>query len=175
MHCKRAEQLVDGYLMHELSADQLEDFERHLDGCTSCREEIEQMRASLDGAAAFLSPPRGLTNRTMDRLRACAAGRDVVATPERPRGLRPALIIAPNKKLQLSMTYPMSVGRNFAEVLRALDALQATYGTPIATPANWTMGQDVIVALSLDDAAAKERFGEFDAVLPYLRKAKSPV
>ena len=68
----------------------------------------------------------------------------------------------------------MSVGRNFAEVLRALDALQATYQTPIATPANWEQGQDVIVALSLDDAAAKEKFGEIDVVLPYLRKTKQP-
>ncbi|NDR58016.1 peroxiredoxin [Aliiruegeria sabulilitoris] len=89
--------------------------------------------------------------------------------------VRSVFIISPDKKLQLSMTYPMSVGRNFAEVLRALDALQATSGAPIATPANWTMGQDVIISLALDDAAAKEKFGEFDAVLPYLRKTKSPV
>jgi len=86
--------------------------------------------------------------------------------------VRSVFIISPDKKLQLSMTYPMSVGRNFAEVLRALDALQATYMTPIATPANWTVGQDVIVALSLDDAAAKEKFGDFDAKLPYLRFTK---
>ncbi len=89
--------------------------------------------------------------------------------------VRSVFIISPDKKLQLSMTYPMSVGRNFAEVMRALDALQATFGTPIATPANWTMGQDVIIALSLDDDAAREKFGEFDAVLPYLRKTRSPV
>jgi alkyl hydroperoxide reductase subunit AhpC len=88
--------------------------------------------------------------------------------------VRVVFIISPDKKLQLSMTYPMSVGRNFAEVLRALDALQATYQTPIATPANWEQGQDVIVALSLDDAAAKEKFGEIDVVLPYLRKTKQP-
>ena len=87
--------------------------------------------------------------------------------------VRSVFIISPNKKLQLSMTYPMSVGRNFAEVLRALDALQATYGEPIATPANWTTGQDVIVALSLDDAAATEKFGSFDAKLPYLRFTKA--
>ena len=49
-----------------------------------------------------------------------------------------------------------------------------TYQTPIATPANWEQGQDVIVALSLDDAAAKEKFGEIDVVLPYLRKTKQP-
>jgi alkyl hydroperoxide reductase subunit AhpC len=72
------------------------------------------------------------------------------------------------------MTYPMSVGRNFAEVLRALDALQATYGVPIATGANWTVGQDVIVALSLNDDQAREKFGSFDAKLPYLRTTKVP-
>jgi len=67
------------------------------------------------------------------------------------------------------MTYPMSVGRNFAEVLRALDGLQATFGTTIATPANWTVGQDVIVSLALNDDQAREKFGEIDVKLPYLR------
>ena len=88
--------------------------------------------------------------------------------------VRSVFIVSPDKKLQLSMTYPMSVGRNFAEVLRALDGLQATYGVPIATPANWTVGQDVIVSLSLDDAAARAKFGEIDARLPYLRFTKQP-
>lgn len=83
--------------------------------------------------------------------------------------VRVVFIFSPDKKLQLSMTYPMSVGRNFAEVLRALDALQATYGQPIATPASWMTGQDVIVALSLDDAQAREKFGDIDVKLPYLR------
>jgi alkyl hydroperoxide reductase subunit AhpC len=83
--------------------------------------------------------------------------------------VRSVFIISPDKKLQLSMTYPMSVGRNFAEILRALKALQKTYGQPLATPADWTEGQDVVIALTLDDGAAKEKFGEFDAKLPYLR------
>jgi len=83
--------------------------------------------------------------------------------------VRSVFIISPDKKLQLAMTYPMSVGRNFAEILRALKALQKTYGQPLATPANWTEGQDVVIALSLDDAAAREKFGSFDAKLPYLR------
>lgn len=88
--------------------------------------------------------------------------------------VRSVFIISPDKKVQLIMTYPMSVGRNFAEVLRALDGLQATYGVPIATPANWVAGQDVIVAMTLNDEAAKEKFGEFDAKLPYLRFTKQP-
>ena len=88
--------------------------------------------------------------------------------------VRVVFIMSPDKKIQLTMYYPMSVGRNFAEVLRALDALQATYKAPIATPANWQHGQDVIVALSLDDTKAKETYGDFDAKLPYLRMTKMP-
>jgi alkyl hydroperoxide reductase subunit AhpC len=72
------------------------------------------------------------------------------------------------------MTYPMSVGRNFAEILRALDAVQATDGVPLATPANWQPGQDVIVALALNNDQATERFGALDIKLPYLRFAKQP-
>ncbi|MBN9887529.1 peroxiredoxin [Salipiger abyssi] len=95
-------------------------------------------------------------------------------TPADSATVRSVFIVAPNKKVQLMMTYPMSVGRNFAEVLRALDGLQRTYEQPLATPANWETGQDVIVALSLDDAAATEKFGELDIKLPYLRYAKNP-
>ncbi|MDG3041025.1 peroxiredoxin [Roseicyclus marinus] len=88
--------------------------------------------------------------------------------------VRVVYIVSPDHKVQLMMTYPMSVGRNFAEVLRALDALQATWGQPIATPANWVHGQDVIVALSLDTEAARAKFGEVDVKLPYLRTVKMP-
>ena len=95
-------------------------------------------------------------------------------TPADTASVRSVFIISPDKKVQLMMTYPMSVGRNFAEVLRALDGLQATYGTPIATPANWEKGQDVIAALSLDDTQAKEKFGEMRVELPYLRWVKEP-
>jgi len=72
------------------------------------------------------------------------------------------------------ITYPMSVGRNFAEILRALDAVQKTEGKPIATPADWVPGQDVIVGLALDDEAAKAKFGELDIRFPYLRFTKDP-
>ena len=95
-------------------------------------------------------------------------------TPAHTATVRSVYIISPDKKLQLTMTYPMSVGRNFAEVLRALDGLQKTFGAPLATPANWTVGQDVIAALSLDDAAAEEKFGALDKKLPYLRFVKDP-
>ncbi|MEZ5911248.1 MAG: peroxiredoxin [Paracoccaceae bacterium] len=95
-------------------------------------------------------------------------------TPADTATVRTVFIIGPDKKVRLTMTYPMSVGRNFAEILRALDAVQATDGVPVATPANWVPGQDVIVALSLKDDQARETFGELDIRLPYLRFAKVP-
>ena len=95
-------------------------------------------------------------------------------TPADSATVRSVFIIGPDKKLKLSMTYPMSVGRNFAEVLRALDALQLTFNVPLATPANWSAGQDVIVALALNDEQARQKYGELDIKLPYLRTAKAP-
>ena len=88
--------------------------------------------------------------------------------------VRTVFIIGPDKKIRLTMSYPMSVGRNFAEILRALDAIQITDGAPIATPADWVPGQDVIVGMSLNDEQAKEKFGKIDIKLPYLRFAKAP-
>ena len=95
-------------------------------------------------------------------------------TPAHTATVRTVYIIGPDKKVRLTMTYPMSVGRNFAEILRALDAVQATDGVPFATPANWVPGQDVIVALSVSTDDAKARFGDLDIKLPYLRFAKRP-
>lgn len=93
-------------------------------------------------------------------------------TPAHSATVRTVFIIGPDKKIRLTMSYPMSVGRNFAEILRALDAVQATDGVPLATPADWIPGQDVIVGLSLNDEQAKEKYGELDIKLPYLRLAK---
>jgi thioredoxin-dependent peroxiredoxin len=95
-------------------------------------------------------------------------------TPADTATVRTTFIIGPDKKVRLALIYPMSVGRNFDEILRALDAVQKTDGAPIATPANWKVGEDVIVGLSLDDAQAKEKFGKIDVVFPYLRKTKMP-
>ena len=95
-------------------------------------------------------------------------------TPADSATVRTVFIIGPDKKVRLTMSYPMSVGRNFAEILRALDAIQMTDGASIATPANWVPGQDVIVGLGLNDAQAKEKFGQLDIKLPYLRLTKAP-
>ncbi|MCV6587158.1 MAG: peroxiredoxin [Marinibacterium sp.] len=95
-------------------------------------------------------------------------------TPADSATVRSVFIIGPDKQLKLSMTYPMTVGRNFAEVLRALDALQTSTGHGVATPANWVPGEDVIIPPTVNNDDAKAKFGEFETVLPYLRKTKLP-
>ena len=95
-------------------------------------------------------------------------------TPADSATVRSVFIIGPDKQLKLSMTYPMTVGRNFAEVLRALDALQATSSHGIATPANWEHGQDVIVPPSVTTEDAKAKFGDVEEIFPYLRRVKFP-
>lgn len=95
-------------------------------------------------------------------------------TPNDTATVRSVFIIGPDKTLKLSMTYPMNVGRNFAEVLRALDGLQVANGKGVATPANWQVGQDVVIPATVSDADAAEKFGEFTTVLPYLRLTKQP-
>ena len=93
-------------------------------------------------------------------------------TPNDTATVRAVFIIGPDKKLKLSMVYPMNVGRNFAEVLRALDGLQTANGRGVATPANWNVGDDVVIPTAVSDADAKEKFGDFKTVLPYLRMTK---
>lgn len=88
--------------------------------------------------------------------------------------VRSVFIIGPDKKLKLSMTYPMTIGRNFAEVLRALDALQASSSKNIATPADWLMGQDVIIPMSVSNDEAQKQYGNYETIFPYLRKTSFP-
>lgn len=93
-------------------------------------------------------------------------------TPNDSATVRSVFIIGPDKQLKLSMTYPMNVGRNFSEVLRALDGLQTAAKNGVATPADWQVGQDVIIPATVSDEDAKQKFGAFETVLPYLRKTK---
>ena len=95
-------------------------------------------------------------------------------TPADSATVRSVFIIGPDKQLKLMMTYPMTVGRNFGEVMRALDALQTSTSKGVATPADWQVGEDVIIPPAVNDEDAKARFGSFEAVLPYLRKTKLP-
>jgi len=94
------------------------------------------------------------------------------ATPNDSATVRSVFIIGPDKQLKLSMTYPMNVGRNFAEVLRALDGLQTAAGNGVATPANWNVGDDVVIPAPVSNEDAKAKFGEFTTHFPYLRTTK---
>jgi alkyl hydroperoxide reductase subunit AhpC len=89
--------------------------------------------------------------------------------------VRAVFIIAPDKKIRLTLTYPPSTGRNFAEILRVIDSLQLTDAHKVATPVNWQDGNDVIIVPSLSDEEAKQRFPEgFKTLRPYLRVVKQP-
>tara|TARA_A100001391_G_scaffold46046_1_gene27122 strand:+ start:42515 stop:43144 length:630 start_codon:yes stop_codon:yes gene_type:complete len=87
--------------------------------------------------------------------------------------VRSVFIIDPDKKIRLMMTYPMSVGRNFDEIIRVIDSLQLTDRARVVTPANWIPGGDVIIPPSIDDAAATAMFPQgFTTLKPYLRLTK---
>ena len=89
--------------------------------------------------------------------------------------LRSVFIIGPDKKIKLMLTYPMTTGRNFDEVLRVIDSLQLTAKHKVATPVNWKHGDDVIIAGSVNDDDAKKLFpGGWKTVKPYLRVVKQP-
>ena len=95
-------------------------------------------------------------------------------TPMTNATVRTVFIIGPDKKIKLNLTYPMAVGRNFDEILRALDGLQLTAAHKVATPANWKKGEDVIIVTAVNDEDAKKTFGEFKTLKPYLRFTKQP-
>lgn len=95
-------------------------------------------------------------------------------TPADNQTVRSVYVIGPDKKIKLVLTYPMTTGRNFAEILRAIDSLQLTARHKVATPANWQQGEDVIITAAVPDDEATEKFGAFERVLPYLRKTKQP-
>ena len=89
--------------------------------------------------------------------------------------IRSVFVVGPDKLIKLIITYPMSTGRNFDEVLRVLDSIQLTAKHKVATPVNWRQGEDVIIVPAVSDEAAKEKFPEgWDAPKPYLRIVPQP-
>jgi alkyl hydroperoxide reductase subunit AhpC len=88
--------------------------------------------------------------------------------------VRSVFIIDPANKVRLTLTYPKSVGRNFNEILRVIDALQLTDKATVATPANWVQGDKVIVSPMVSTADAITKFGDVEEVKPYLRWTPQP-
>jgi alkyl hydroperoxide reductase subunit AhpC len=96
-------------------------------------------------------------------------------TPADNATVRTVFVIGPDKKIKLMLFYPMTTGRNFDEILRALDSMQLTAKHKVATPAQWKQGQDVIIAGSVSDEDAKKLFPQgWKAPKPYLRITQQP-
>ncbi len=88
---------------------------------------------------------------------------------------RSVFVIGPDKKIKATLTYPMSTGRNFDEILRLLDSCQLTSAKKVATPVNWKQGEDVIIPTAVSDTEAKQAYpGGWQAPLPYLRLVRQP-
>jgi len=88
---------------------------------------------------------------------------------------RSVFVIGPDKKIKATLTYPMSTGRNFAEILRLLDSCQLTAEKQLATPANWEQGGKVIISPAVSDEDARERFPDgWEQPLPYIRIVDQP-
>jgi alkyl hydroperoxide reductase subunit AhpC len=109
-----------------------------------------------------------------DMLPAEAGNSSEGRTPADNATVRSVYLIGPDKKIKLALTYPMTTGRNFAEILRAIDSIQLTAKHKVATPADWNQGDDVIITAAVSDEEATEKFGKFERVLPYLRTTKQP-
>jgi len=113
--------------------------------------------------------------KQFDMLHPNASGDARERTPADNATVRSVFIIGPDKKIKASITYPMSTGRNFNEVLRLLDSCQLTATKQVATPANWTQGEEVIIVPSVSDEEAKKRFPDgWKAPKPYLRIVPQP-
>jgi len=108
-------------------------------------------------------------------LPASASGAAAGRTPMDNATVRNVYIIGPDKKVKLVISYPMSTGRNFAEILRALDSLQLTAKHQVATPVNWQDGEDVIIVPAVSNEAAKEKYpGGWKSPKPYIRIVPQP-
>ena len=122
----------------------------------------------------MIGDPEMKVAKLYDMLPAEASGDPADRTPADNQTVRTVFIVGPDKKVKLSLTYPMTTGRNFDEILRALDSIRLTAEHKVATPAGWKSGEDVIVTAAVSDDEANERFGGFEKKLPYLRTTKQP-
>jgi alkyl hydroperoxide reductase subunit AhpC len=122
----------------------------------------------------MIGDPELKVAKLYDMLPAGAGDTSEGRTPADNATVRSVFVIGPDKKIKLTLTYPMTTGRNFDELLRAIDSIQLTAKHKVATPAQWQLGEDVIITPAVSDEEAQERFGGFERVLPYLRKTKMP-
>jgi thioredoxin-dependent peroxiredoxin len=123
----------------------------------------------------LIGDPELKVAKLYDMLPAEAGTTSEGRTPADNATVRTVFIIGPDKKIKLMLSYPMSTGRNFDEVLRVLDSIQLTAKHKVATPVNWKSGEDVIIVPTVSDEEAKQKFPQgWKAPKPYLRIVAQP-
>jgi alkyl hydroperoxide reductase subunit AhpC len=95
-------------------------------------------------------------------------------TPAQNAPVRTVFVIGPDKRIKLTLAYPMTTGRNFDEILRVLDSIQLTAKHKVSTPANWKQGEDVIISGAVSNEEADKIFPGYKTVKPYLRTTAQP-
>ena len=114
-------------------------------------------------------------SKLYDMLPASTSGDPLKRTPADNLTVRNVFVIGPDKKIKLVLVYPMTTGRNFQEILRAIDSLQLTAKHSVSTPADWKQGEDVIIAGSVSDEQAKEKYPQgWKSPKPYIRIVPQP-
>jgi len=123
----------------------------------------------------MIGDPQLNVAKLYDMLPADAGETSEGRTPANNQTVRTVFVIGPDKKIKLMLAYPMSTGRNFTEVLRALDSIQLTTAHGVSTPVNWKNGDDVVVPAAMSDEDVKKKFPKGLKVLrPYLRLGAQP-
>ncbi len=123
----------------------------------------------------LIGDPELKVAKLYDMLPADAGNTSEGRTPALNATVRTVFVIGPDKKIKLTLSYPMSTGRNFDEVLRVLDSIQLTAKHAVATPVNWKPGQDVIIVTSVSDEEAKKKYPQgWKTLKPYLRVVSQP-
>jgi len=141
---------------------------------TEWEKDIEETQGN---AVKFpmIGDPELKVSKTYNMLPAEEAGSSEGRTAATNATVRTVFIVGPDKKIKLMLTYPMSTGRNFDEVLRVLDSIQLTAKHQVATPVNWKSGEDCIIVPAVTDEQAKEKFpGGWKTVKSYLRIVPQP-
>ena len=137
-------------------------------------KDIEETQGHAVNYPLIGDPDLGVAKQ-FDMLPAEAGVTSEGRTPADNATVRSVFVIGPDKKIKAMLTYPMSTGRNFDEVLRLVDSCQLTAEHQVATPVNWKQGEDVIIVPTVSDEQAKEKFPEgWEAPKPYLRIVPQP-
>jgi alkyl hydroperoxide reductase subunit AhpC len=122
----------------------------------------------------MIGDPKLEVAKLYDMLPAGAGDSSEGRTPADNATVRTVFVVGPDKKIKLTLSYPMGTGRNFDEVLRVLDSIQLTTKHKVSTPVNWKPGQDVIIAGAVSNEDAAKMFPGYKTIKPYLRTTAQP-